>query len=1614
MKKNLRRILAMALALLMCLSLLPASALAVDMPDIAALYASYYGGTYAAMGGGTPDVAGVETYSPAEYMYASDGTDPNACLASDDGQHLWIEVHDPAYICGDYGDCSEENPHILYKSCAYCKQSAEWLYMAEMEAVQSEVMSMNDEDRAAIMDDPVALADLESRYMQYVFEVPDHLYVKVEGQAPTCTAGGHTAYETCAVCPEIIGYEELDPLGHNWGEYTVTVEPTCTAAGTKMRECLRCGEKEYVDIPALGHDWGEFVTVKEPTCTETGTTKRVCERCGAEDFGEIPAKGHSYGDFTVIKDATCTEDGSKEHTCAVCEYKETVVIPAAHTWGDFTVTKEATCTEAGEKEHTCLVCEKVETTVVPATGVHTWEDGVCTVCGAAEPTDVKDETNEPVETTETPNGNETTPTKQEDVSAEIANEFKNLLNEKGLSGDSGDIVLQDVTPLREDGTEMSNEEVAALGGVTFEMDLPENYEEGDELEIYHQNSETGEWELVTEYTIKGNKVVFKLNHFSPNGIALKKGGNTALLGAGAKGIPGLENMKLSGASRYDVKTAIYDNESPDVLEPVFPDEFNKDDYAYQWYRMEKNDSALEASVAISGANSYSYRVQPADLNHSIACAVIKMDDNNEEHSERTEALRVRQYVKFNIIVRGLGSIAITDTDEIVPTEIATKQFDGVYNYPTINQPVYKTLTGNAIEFVLTPDLEHDYIFRSYTSDGATNLFGGAYTVVTSRDVAEAGDSEAAQVTRTFKASTGENGRKLTVFFDTPKVANEPTTDADAQDQQRKTSETELKTMTDEMGLADNKIGSIVYRTPTWESASDTMSSTELTYYGGIDFELPLPSGYDAEKDSIRAYHFKGGAWNLIKNSYMGDIGSNTVKIVNYGEFSPFVTLALPAVTLNFEAGEGNGTMDSKNYVQGDKIKVPAPSGLTPPNSSFTFTGWEDKDTHKPYKVDDDLTMTDNITLVAQWGPPAIISFKPGEGTGTMGDQDAVVGVKTKLNKNVFTPPSSNFEPGGWKDANGTGYAEEGDITPTGNVELTAQWKRVKYTVTYDRNGGGGDMSAQTQDVNKEVTVSQNGFNEPAGKVFKEWNTKDDGSGTPYNPGDKITPNDDITLYAIWKQSLIVSFYPGDGEGSYQTQSFLEDTETQLKTVKTLGFQGSEAKPQFAAWKVEGLKSGETTYKDGQKITLNASDLTDGTNLKLTAQWAEKVVVTFKPNKGTGTETKQNVPYGIDTELLAYDKMNFKRSGFTFTGWNTAATGNGTPYADKDTINATEDVTLYAQWVKSKITATPTITGSRSQSSEYGYAGETLTAHINDSAFNENELTFTWYRDDDSIKIGTGKTYPTTVEDFGHEVFCRVSVTENPSEYADSKTKSIESVSKVDDMVNFGATNYYGKQATIRGVVPGMKYTVDGTDGEVKEADMDQNGLFIAPISGTYVFYDSTKSFESDPVQITNWITFGHIIETTSSTTTSGTSNAGNGTVSWKTGSTSINNTSSFKYPSTDPFIKYYMNNVWIIDEDYLGEADLTITLKPSSGSYGHMYLNGNKVIDPISTEKTYPIVPTLKGIPNIYDIYWTRSSTSPKTADESHLGLWSALCFTSLAGAGALLNGERKRRKARR
>ena len=260
--------------------------------------------------------------------------------------------------------------------------------------------------------------------------------VQQPGKAPDCVNDGYKEYFRCAcgkyyadtsTMEEITNLEawktgdgKLPALGHEWGQWYVEEQATCTEDGVECRDCSRCDHSETRPLEAAGHEYVHIVT--DPTCREQGYTTHTCANCGDSYVDSyVNATGHSYGAWYTVKDATCTEDGQKRHDCANCDHFKTEVIAAiGHNYNS--VVTAPTCTEQGYTTHTCANCgdsyvdsyvdalghnhvvtDSVAATctedgyitytchcgdsyteVLEATG-HSYVDGACEHCGEADP-----------------------------------------------------------------------------------------------------------------------------------------------------------------------------------------------------------------------------------------------------------------------------------------------------------------------------------------------------------------------------------------------------------------------------------------------------------------------------------------------------------------------------------------------------------------------------------------------------------------------------------------------------------------------------------------------------------------------------------------------------------------------------------------------------------------------------------------------------------------------------------------------------------------------------------------------------------------------------------------------------------------------------------------------------------------------------------------------------------------------------------------------------------------------------------------------------------------------------------------------------------------------------
>jgi uncharacterized repeat protein (TIGR02543 family) len=383
-----------------------------------------------------------------------------------------------------------------------------------------------------------------------------------------------------------------------------------------------------------------------------------------------------------------------------------------------------------------------------------------------------------------------------------------------------------------------------------------------------------------------------------------------------------------------------------------------------------------------------------------------------------------------------------------------------------------------------------------------------------------------------------------------------------------------------------------------------------------------------------------------------------------------------ANVVTFDANGGSGSMATQTSSSKSNL-----SSNSFTRSGFTFTGWSTNadGTGTPYTNAAQYSFNNSnmtATLYAQWTPAGYsVTFSANGGTGTMAAQPGAAGASVALSPDQFSYAGKVFT--GWNTAvggTGTNYADGATITMTANVTLYAQWAIVSsHVVTFDANGlTGGTMDDATTSTGSLV-LPVNTFS-GVGAIFYGWNTVADGSGTGYADHSQITVAADMALYARYitydAGQVSISFDANGGSGSPVRPYIDLPAATRAAPANPFLRPGYT----FAGWNTTANGSG-TSY-------LPASTLTFAdTNTTLYAKWNQTwFTVSFYGNNGSGTMAPQTGDSA--SNLMA---NTFTRPNYAFVGWNTAANGSGTSFANSVSYPFTADRTLYGQWTATAFT-----------------------------------------------------------------------------------------------------------------------------------------------------------------------------------------------------------------------------------------------------------------------------------------------------------------------------------------
>ena len=274
--------------------------------------------------------------------------------------------------------------------------------------------------------------------------------------------------------------------------------------------------------------------------------------------------------------------------------------------------------------------------------------------------------------------------------------------------------------------------------------------------------------------------------------------------------------------------------------------------------------------------------------------------------------------------------------------------------------------------------------------------------------------------------------------------------------------------------------------------------------------------------------------------------------------------------------------------------------------------------------------------------------------------------------------SANERYAGYSDVS-YGFAGDLHCDIYKNATLYASWTPIKYTVTYDDNGGSGATanSSHTYDVSAALTT--NGF-ENVGYVFSGWAKTSTGSAV-YSDGESVknlttTNNGTVTLYAVWSPITYYIRYNGNGNTGGSTATSTHVYNVSSNTTAN-GF--TKTGYTFSGWSL--TDSGSVQYNNGDSV-LNLS-FTNNAIIDFYAVWsAITYTVSYNGNGYDGGSTSNSThTYDTAKNLTA---NGYTKTGYTFTGWNSSSDGTGTAYTNQQSVKnlsstANDTVTIYAQW-----------------------------------------------------------------------------------------------------------------------------------------------------------------------------------------------------------------------------------------------------------------------------------------------------------------------------------------------
>jgi len=351
---------------------------------------------------------------------------------------------------------------------------------------------------------------------------------------------------------------------------------------------------------------------------------------------------------------------------------------------------------------------------------------------------------------------------------------------------------------------------------------------------------------------------------------------------------------------------------------------------------------------------------------------------------------------------------------------------------------------------------------------------------------------------------------------------------------------------------------------------------------------------------------------------------------------------LPTYLVLFDSN--GGTLGVQSTYQYSERKFALPP--EPVQTGYKFAGWWTKPVGG-LRVTVDTVFIEGVyrTLYAHWTKGRWVFLDPNGGTV---ENEFVTYIEQAEYGVLPTPVRTGYAFDGWS-YNGKSVLATDELLADEDHVLKADWRKNKYTVTFDANfgDGGGVYELEYDSAIVPPAVVREGY------MFLGW-----------SPEVAATvPASNVTYAAQWKLN------------EYRVSLFVDNGEEGSPLVVTHGAKvGDIALPTRDGYVFGGWydKPEDGKLVDGDTLIVG--------DMSLYAKWNSIYTVVFDANGGQGVMPDQPFVYGEEQSL---SNIVFKATDRRFAGWATEKDGI-VEYDDGEVVsNLTETangvVTLYAVW-----------------------------------------------------------------------------------------------------------------------------------------------------------------------------------------------------------------------------------------------------------------------------------------------------------------------------------------------